>query len=77
MKDLNGGYAEDGDRIGEVGSIRLAKAVWVMMARLAGWDGGSTLYSTFTEYGLYKNDGSAWNLLTNIRPANMVASGNF
>ncbi|MBD3271104.1 MAG: T9SS type A sorting domain-containing protein [Elusimicrobia bacterium] len=39
MKDLNGLYEEDGDHIGEVGALRLGKAVWVMMARIAGWDG--------------------------------------
>jgi hypothetical protein len=30
---------EDGDHIGEVGTVRLAKAMWWMLARLAGWDG--------------------------------------
>ena len=40
MKDLNGGYVEDGDHIGQVGAVRLAKAIWVLMARLAGWHPG-------------------------------------
>jgi hypothetical protein len=31
---------EDGDHIGEVGALRLAKAMWWMLARIAGWDGG-------------------------------------
>jgi hypothetical protein len=29
----------DGDHIGEVGALRLAKALWWMLARIAGWDG--------------------------------------
>jgi len=32
-------YTEDGDHIGEVGALRLAKAMWVMLALIAGWDG--------------------------------------
>ncbi len=39
MLDLNGSYVEDGDHIGEIGTIRLAKAMWWMLARMAGWDG--------------------------------------
>jgi hypothetical protein len=39
MIDLNGNYGEDGDHIGERGALRLAKAVWWMLARIAGWDG--------------------------------------
>ena len=39
MLDLNGGYAEDGDHIGQRGALRLAKALWWMLARTAGWDG--------------------------------------
>ncbi len=35
--------AEDGDHIGEVGALRLAKAMWWMLARIAGWDGETTL----------------------------------
>ncbi len=38
MLDLNGTYAEDGDHIGERGAVRLGKALWYMLARLAGWD---------------------------------------
>ncbi len=37
MKDLNGSYAEDGDHIGQIGALRLGKALWVLAARLAGW----------------------------------------
>jgi hypothetical protein len=29
----------DGDHIGEVGALRLAKAMWWMLARIAGWEG--------------------------------------
>ncbi len=32
-------HTEDGDHIGEVGTLRLAKALWWMLARIAGWDG--------------------------------------
>jgi len=39
MIDLSGGYTEDGDHIGERGALRLGKAIWWTMARLAGWDG--------------------------------------
>jgi hypothetical protein len=39
MLDIGGGYTEDGDHIGQVGALRVAKAVWVLMARLAGWGG--------------------------------------
>ncbi|MCU0378758.1 MAG: hypothetical protein MUC78_10930, partial [Bacteroidales bacterium] len=30
------------DHIGEVGAMRLAKAMWWMLARIAGWDGGES-----------------------------------
>ncbi|MBX4187081.1 MAG: hypothetical protein KW802_02370 [Candidatus Doudnabacteria bacterium] len=32
----------DGDHIGQEGTLRIGKASWVLMARLAGWDGVST-----------------------------------
>ena len=32
-------HYEDGDHIGEVGAVRMAKAMWWMLARMAGWDG--------------------------------------
>jgi hypothetical protein len=35
----DGTNTEDGDHIGEIGTIRLAKAMWWMLARLAGWNG--------------------------------------
>jgi len=42
MLDLSGSYAEDGDHIGQRGALRLAKAMWWMLARMAGWNGIST-----------------------------------
>ena len=44
MKDYDASWniistTEDGDHIGEVGAMRLAKAMWWMLARIAGWDG--------------------------------------
>lgn len=36
-------HSEDGDHIGEVGTLRLAKALWWMLARMAGWDGNIPL----------------------------------
>lgn len=47
MKDYDGSWnmitqAEDGDHIGEVGALRLAKAMWWLLARIAGWDGVAT-----------------------------------
>ncbi len=39
MLDLDGSYSEDGDHIGERGAVRLAKAMWWLLARQAGWDG--------------------------------------
>jgi uncharacterized protein YjdB len=38
-------HSEDGDHIGEVGTVRLAKAMWWMLARMAGWDGVPLLVS--------------------------------
>ena len=47
MKDYDGSWniiahSEDGDHIGEVGALRLAKAMWWMLARIAGWNGVAT-----------------------------------
>lgn len=46
MLDLDGTYAEDGDHIGQRGAVRLAKALWVMLARIAGWEGPINEYIT-------------------------------
>lgn len=32
-------HEENGDHIGDVGTLRLAKAMWWLLARMAGWDG--------------------------------------
>jgi hypothetical protein len=50
MKDFSGSYAEDGDHIGEVGALRLGKALWVLAARLAGWQPG-VVYGDVSENG--------------------------
>lgn len=47
MKDYDASWnmiahTEDGDHIGEVGALRLAKAMWWLLARMSGWDGGTT-----------------------------------
>jgi hypothetical protein len=39
---ISGSADADGDHIGEVGALRLAKAMWWMLARIAGWDGITT-----------------------------------
>jgi hypothetical protein len=38
---INPGTDTEEDHIGEVGALRLAKAMWWMLARIAGWDGES------------------------------------
>jgi len=43
MLDLDGTYVEDGDRIGERGALRLAKAMWWMLARISGWNPDSQM----------------------------------
>lgn len=40
LLDLDGTSTEDGDHIGQRGALRLGKALWVLMARLAGWEPG-------------------------------------
>lgn len=52
MLDIEGGYEDDGDHIGERGALRLAKAVWVMLAYFAGWDGLS--YIPRSSYPRYR-----------------------
>jgi hypothetical protein len=40
--NLDGSSTEDGDHIGQRGAIRLAKAMWWLLARIAGWDGNAS-----------------------------------
>ena len=47
-------HSEDGDHIGEVGALRLAKAMWWMLAKMAGWGSGTS--SIETEDELVKSD---------------------
>jgi hypothetical protein len=46
MKDLNGNSDSSVGHIGAAGALRLAKALWWMLARIAGWDGGITTPTT-------------------------------
>jgi len=39
-------HSEDGDHIGEVGALRLAKAMWWMLAKMAGWGSDNTSIET-------------------------------
>jgi uncharacterized protein YjdB len=41
-------HTEDGDHIGEAGALRLAKAMWWMLARISGWEGVPVLVSEIT-----------------------------
>ena len=41
MKNLAGGNDDSIGHIGAAGALRLAKAQWWMLARIAGWDGVS------------------------------------
>ncbi len=41
MKDLDGNDDSSVGHIGANGALRLAKGLWWMLARLAGWDGGA------------------------------------
>ncbi len=40
---------EDGDHIGEIGSVRISKALWWMLARIAGWEGVATTIANTTK----------------------------
>jgi len=42
MNNLSGGYDPNTGHIGEAGALRLGKAQWWMLARIAGWDGVSS-----------------------------------
>ena len=38
-ENLDGSYTDTGYHFGEIGAVRLAKALWYMLARIAGWNG--------------------------------------
>ncbi|HOE19157.1 MAG TPA: lectin like domain-containing protein, partial [Syntrophorhabdaceae bacterium] len=42
---------------------------------LKGFTGGSSLYATFTGYGLYSWNGTTWTKINGVIPASMAASG--
>jgi len=67
----------DGDHIGEVGALRLAKALWWLLARVAGWDGGTgnipVSSITLTGQGgatSITSDGSTLQMVATVLPAN-------
>ena len=57
MLDLDGSYAEDGDHIGQRGTVRLARALWWMLARIAGWDGTPEIVLTVDD--AFVNEGAS------------------
>ncbi len=68
MLDLDGTYTEDGDHIGQRGAVRLAKALWWMLARIAGWDGtpadALTLHGTPADRAIHLT----WQVNTTLPP---------
>ncbi len=80
MLDLDGSYAEDGDHIGQRGALRLGKAMWYMLARMAGWDGAPAAVENVPNspcrFSLSQNYPNPFNPATEIRyqiadPGNM------
>ena len=71
MLDLDGSYAEDGDHIGQRGALRLSKAMWYMLARIAGWDGTpTTVQNTLNvpeRFALHQNYPNPFNPGTTVR----------
>ena len=49
-------HEEDGDHIGEVGTVRLAKALWWLLARMAGWEPGTTSVEPVEDKDFQKSD---------------------
>jgi hypothetical protein len=70
MLDLEGTYTEDGDHIGQRGALRLGKAIWYMLARIAGWDGDTSGITDCavinTQFSLYQNYPNPFNQVTII-----------
>ncbi|MDF1576057.1 MAG: Ig-like domain-containing protein [Bacteroidales bacterium] len=68
-------FTEDGDHIGEVGALRLAKAMWWMLARIAGWDNEIAV----SDIGLYATGdtsvmtGQQLQLLATVLPENATS----
>lgn len=65
---------EDGDHIGEVGALRIAKAMWWMLARIAGWDGGLSSIPvtgiTVTGTSTITTDNGTTQLTATVSPVN-------
>ncbi len=70
MLDLDSTYVEDGDHIGQRGALRLGKAMWYMLARIAGWDGDTSGITEETDlptrFFLHQNNPNPFNPSTNI-----------
>jgi hypothetical protein len=70
MLDLDSTYTEDGDHIGQRGALRLGKAMWYMLARIAGWDGDTSGITEetdlYTRFYLYQNNPNPVMRITNI-----------
>lgn len=49
-------HDEDGDHIGEVGTVRLAKALWWLLARMAGWEPGTISVEYLDEDNILNSD---------------------
>lgn len=56
MLDLDGNYDGNVGHIGERGAVRLAKAMWWMLARMAGWEGTITEYRTHQYPGICEGE---------------------
>ena len=63
---------EDGDHIGQVGARRLGKAIWVMLAKMAGWRGvnesnnGSTSEINIPSYSTFDGATTNFSAVANI-----------
>ena len=76
LLDLDGSYTEDGDHIGQRGALRLGKALWWMLARMAGWDGNTLgISQPWTDAGINIQPNPVNDILT-ISLAQETVSGN-